>query len=224
MNKVIIKVEGKVQGVGLGAAIKSIADDLGIRGTVENKDDGSVQIVCEAERSAIDEMLRRIQSDTTPVIVKKITQSEPSVATGMNAFEILMDDVGKEIFATLHVGIYELRNVNKTLNRIDTRQGEMNKTLNRIDTRQGEMNKTLNRMDNTQNEMNKTLNRMDNTQNEMKDTMHEMNQKQDSLLYLQEGANATLKSIDHKMDASLSNDEKILSGMQNGGTLHVPKQ
>ena len=53
MNKVIIKVEGKVQGVGLRATIKSIADDLGICGTVENKDDGSVQIVCEAEQSAI---------------------------------------------------------------------------------------------------------------------------------------------------------------------------
>ena len=209
MNKTIIKVEGKVQGVGLRAAIKSIADDLGIRGTVENKDDGSVQIVCEAEQSTIDEMLRRIQSDTAPAIVKKITQSEHSAATGMNAFEILIDDVGKEILTTLHVGIYELRNVNKTLNRIDNKQDEMNKTLNRID--------------NKQDEMNKTLNRMDNTQNEMKDTMHEMNQKQNSLLYLQEGANATLKSIDHKMDASLSNDEKILRGMQNGGPLRVPK-
>ena len=83
------------------------------------------------------------------------------------------------------------------------------------------MNKTLNRIDNKQDEMNKTLSRMDNTQNEMKDTMHEMNQKQNSSLYLQEGANATLTSIDHKMDASLSNDEKILSGMQNGGTLRV---
>ena len=86
------------------------------------------------------------------------------------------------------------------------------------------MNKTLNRIDNRQGEMNKTLNRMDNTQNEMKDTMHEMNQKQDRSLYLQEDANTTLKSIDHKMDVSLSNDEKILSGMQNGGPLRVPKQ
>ena len=128
----------------------------------------------------------------------RITQqphSDHSAATGMNAFEILIDDIGKEMLTTLYVGIYELRNVNKTLNRIDNKQDTMNNTLNR----------------------------MDNTQNEMKDTMHEMNQKQNSSLYLQEDANATLKSIDHKMDASLSNDEKMLSGMQNSGPLRVPK-
>ena len=46
-----IRIFGKVQGVGLRANVKSVADESGIRGTVKNMDDGSVLVVCEARQT-----------------------------------------------------------------------------------------------------------------------------------------------------------------------------
>lgn len=50
MQRTNIRISGRVQGVGLRVRIKTAADEIGVRGTVENLDDGSVLVVCEAER------------------------------------------------------------------------------------------------------------------------------------------------------------------------------
>ena len=170
MIKVDIKIEGRVQGVGLRAAIKDIADGLGVCGTVENKSDGAVHIVCEAEQSAINEMIRRIKSEPAPVVVEKITLGEPSAATGMSTFKIIAGDSNTEMFRAIYAGVHELRTVNKTLL-------HMNGTLQDIKSTQSEMN-------------------------------------------------ATLKSVDRKMDSSLDNDAEmleILRSMHDGGLLRVSK-
>lgn len=44
-----MKVMGKVQGVFYRAFVRTNALELGIRGTVKNMRDGSVEIVCEAK-------------------------------------------------------------------------------------------------------------------------------------------------------------------------------
>jgi acylphosphatase len=43
-----ITVQGKVQRVGFRQATKAVADQLGIKGTVKNENDGSVNIEAEA--------------------------------------------------------------------------------------------------------------------------------------------------------------------------------
>ena len=154
MIKVTIKIEGRVQGVGLRAAIKDIADSLGVCGTVENKSDGSVHIVCEAEQPAINEMIRRIKSEPAPVVIEKITPSEPAAATGMSTFKIIAGDSSTEMFTAIYAGVNELRTVNKTLL-------HMNGTLHEIKDAQNEMKDTLHEIKDTQNEMNATLKSVD---------------------------------------------------------------
>ncbi|MBE7177090.1 MAG: acylphosphatase [Mucilaginibacter polytrichastri] len=52
-----ISVSGKVQGVFFRAATKAVADQLGIRGYVKNKDDGSVFIEAEGDRFSMEQFL-----------------------------------------------------------------------------------------------------------------------------------------------------------------------
>ena len=212
MIKVIIKMEGRVQGVGLRAVIKDIADGLGVCGTVENKRDGSVHIVCEAEQPAINEMIRRIKSEPAPVVIEKITSGEPSAVTGMSAFKIIAEDSNTEMYTAIYAGVHELRTVNKTLL-------HMNGTLLDIKDTQHEIKDTLHEIKDTQDEIK-------GTQDEIKDTLHEIKDTQDEIKGTQDEMNTTLKSVDRKMDLSLNNDAEmleILRSMHDGGLLRVPK-
>jgi acylphosphatase len=47
-------VHGFVQGVGYRAYVKGIADRLGVDGSVENQDDGSVLIIADADKEQLD--------------------------------------------------------------------------------------------------------------------------------------------------------------------------
>lgn len=44
---------GRVQMVGCRSFVQSIAKEMGVRGTVKNLSDGSVQIVCECENENV---------------------------------------------------------------------------------------------------------------------------------------------------------------------------
>jgi acylphosphatase len=48
-----ITVKGKVQGVFYRASTKAVADQLGVRGTARNSDNGDVQIEAEAGESIL---------------------------------------------------------------------------------------------------------------------------------------------------------------------------
>lgn len=49
--------------MGPRAHISTIASKLGVCGMVENLDDGSVLIICEAEQQVLDEMMQRIKKN-----------------------------------------------------------------------------------------------------------------------------------------------------------------
>jgi acylphosphatase len=57
-----IIVHGKVQGVGFRAAAKAIAQEMGIKGYVQNLPDGTVRIVAEAEEEAIKKLVKILKS------------------------------------------------------------------------------------------------------------------------------------------------------------------
>lgn len=47
-------VRGRVQGVGFRAFVLRHAGDLGVSGTVANRPDGTLEVVAEGDRSAVD--------------------------------------------------------------------------------------------------------------------------------------------------------------------------
>ena len=55
--RVRIRITGRVQGVGFRAAVRRHAANLGLSGTAENLEDGSVRIQMRGARGAIDQLV-----------------------------------------------------------------------------------------------------------------------------------------------------------------------
>ncbi len=54
-------VEGRVQGVGYRAFVEQIAYELGLNGWVRNRWDGSVEVLAEGARPALEKLLAALQ-------------------------------------------------------------------------------------------------------------------------------------------------------------------
>lgn len=86
---VVLVVHGFVQGVGYRDFVKRLADDIGVRGTVKNQDDGSVLIVASAEKVLLDKFEDGIDIDTgygAQVLNVERSYPEDSPLTG-NSFK-----------------------------------------------------------------------------------------------------------------------------------------
>jgi acylphosphatase len=55
--RVYLKVSGRVQGVFFRASTAARAQDLGVTGWVRNHHDGTVEVVAEGKRAAVDQLL-----------------------------------------------------------------------------------------------------------------------------------------------------------------------
>ena len=142
-----------MQRVGLRIKIKQIADGMGISGTAENAEDGSVLIACEAEQARTDELMRRTRDVAEPAVIEDMRVERTSPATGISGFTVIMGDTQQEMLAAMSTGLKTIVIMSETLS---------------------EMRDTMVEMKDTQNEMRDTMVEMKDTQNEMRDTMVEM--------------------------------------------------
>ena len=65
-------IEGRVQGVGYRYSAKIEAESLGIRGSVQNLDDGSVFVTAQGEKLAMDNFVRWCYKGPPGAIVRNI--------------------------------------------------------------------------------------------------------------------------------------------------------
>lgn len=63
--QLVATVYGKVQGVGFRWWTAGIAKPLGLVGYAKNLDDGSVEIIAQGSRGAVEELLAELQSGDT---------------------------------------------------------------------------------------------------------------------------------------------------------------
>lgn len=66
------RVRGVVQGVGFRYWTAREADRLGLAGTASNLDDGSVEVVAEGPRAAVEDLLDWLRSAEAPGRVKEV--------------------------------------------------------------------------------------------------------------------------------------------------------
>ena len=66
MKHLSINVNGLVQGVGFRYSTFQVAEELGVKGTVRNENDGSVSIEAEADEKILYIFLNRIKSSPSP--------------------------------------------------------------------------------------------------------------------------------------------------------------
>jgi len=82
-----VTVEGRVQGVAFRWATRDKALELGVRGWVRNRLDGSVEVHCEGVGSALESMLAWLREGPRMARVTGIRADEAPVE-GAAAFEI----------------------------------------------------------------------------------------------------------------------------------------
>ena len=238
MYKTKITIHGSVQAVGLRVQIKVIADRLGVCGTVENLSDGSVLIVCEAERADVEEMVRQIRSGAKMAVIKDVLVEDGPPATGMAGFEIVRGDSAQEMLSAVTTGAYAMvgaltildemkqgqARLEKGQARLEKGQAQTNETLARLEKGQAQTNETLARLEKGQARLekgqaqtNETLARLEKGQARLEkgqaqtnETLARIERGQDELKQGQAQTNSAIKSMDGKLDASLENDARSL--------------
>ncbi len=83
-----ITVIGKVQGVYYRATTKAVADQLGIKGFVKNKEDGSVYIEAEGDDFSIESFLEWCNDGPQNAVVEKVHSEEADLKNFRN-FEVV---------------------------------------------------------------------------------------------------------------------------------------
>ena len=78
-ERLIANVEGRVQGVGYRVYIQEMAERMGVRGTIKNLPDGSVQVIAEGRPSRLERLEQALHVGSPASSVTRVTVSrEPS--------------------------------------------------------------------------------------------------------------------------------------------------
>ena len=88
MKHLDIRISGKVQGVFYRATAKAVADQLGVKGIVLNKEDGSVFIEAEGDDFALDMFLEFCHKGSDRAEVEKVEVTESEIKQYRN-FEVI---------------------------------------------------------------------------------------------------------------------------------------
>ena len=88
MERVIITIHGRVQGVFFRHSARVHAEKLGISGTAENITDGSLRIIAEGRRESLDELIAWCRSGPPLARVDGITLTWGEATGTFKAFTI----------------------------------------------------------------------------------------------------------------------------------------
>ena len=88
MQTIQIKIEGRVQGVFFRQSTQEKANQLGIKGTVKNCDDDSVEIIATWAKEQLDKLVAWCREGPPKANVINVTTQELSLQT-FNNFSII---------------------------------------------------------------------------------------------------------------------------------------
>ncbi|HVT03999.1 MAG TPA: acylphosphatase [Thermoanaerobaculia bacterium] len=84
----MIRIHGKVQGVGFRFFATRIARRLGLNGWIQNNRDSSVEALVEGESTAIDEWLEELREGPRYAEVTKIDQDRKEFSGKLAEFDV----------------------------------------------------------------------------------------------------------------------------------------
>jgi acylphosphatase len=84
----IIRIHGKVQGVGYRFFATRVARRLGLKGSIANLRDGTVEAKVEGETSAIDDWLEELKEGPRYAEVTKIDQESRDFTGTLGDFDV----------------------------------------------------------------------------------------------------------------------------------------
>lgn len=89
MKHLNILVKGKVQGVHFRASTKAVADQLGVKGFVMNRPDGTVYMEAEGDEFGLDSLLDFCHEGPEAAEVSAVEIEEVEVSHRFKNFEVL---------------------------------------------------------------------------------------------------------------------------------------
>ena len=84
----LIRIHGKVQGVGYRFFATRVARRLGLKGYIQNNREGSVEAAVEGEKDAIDEWLEELKEGPRYAEVTKIDQESKEFTGRLPDFDV----------------------------------------------------------------------------------------------------------------------------------------
>jgi acylphosphatase len=84
----VIRIHGKVQGVGYRFFATRVARRLGLKGSIENLRDGIVEAVVEGEKKSIDDWLEELKEGPRYAEVTKIDQETKEFTGRLGDFDV----------------------------------------------------------------------------------------------------------------------------------------
>jgi acylphosphatase len=81
-------VHGDVQGVGFRYFVQRKAQQLGLRGWVRNNDDGTVEVVAEGERGALEQLKRALDEGPRMARVDRVDAQWSSATGNLGGFDL----------------------------------------------------------------------------------------------------------------------------------------
>ncbi len=108
MQRVEIIASGQVQRVGFRDLVETIAQDLGLSGTVENQKPYDVRIVAEGEEEALKEFIAGLKVARGPIRVRDLEVSWEKATGEFPYFQILRGDWQEELVERFDVSAWLL--------------------------------------------------------------------------------------------------------------------
>jgi acylphosphatase len=87
-ERLVVRVHGRVQGVGFRFATQQRALDLGLRGTVRNRWDGSVEVGAEGPPRGLDALLRWLHQGPRLAAVAQVETARQAATGEFTSFEV----------------------------------------------------------------------------------------------------------------------------------------
>ena len=84
----VIRIHGKVQGVGYRFFATRVARRLGLKGTIQNNRDGTVDAVVEGERNVINDWIEELKEGPRYAEVTKIDQETKDFTGRLGDFDV----------------------------------------------------------------------------------------------------------------------------------------
>jgi acylphosphatase len=89
MKQIHILISGDVQGVFFRVSTRELADKLGIKGWVRNREDGKVEILAQGDDKKLDKLIDFSKKGPIGAIVNNIVVKEENIKEKFNSFEIM---------------------------------------------------------------------------------------------------------------------------------------
>lgn len=88
MKRLELKISGRVQGVTFRASTRKKARKLGLKGWVENRPDGTVEIVAEGDEGKLKKLLEWARAGPGPARVKNVEEKWRTPREQFDSFSI----------------------------------------------------------------------------------------------------------------------------------------